>query len=594
MKNLLFAFVLGLSVLLISCGGGDGDEGAKRVAKGPVYYGGTLRVNDVEDFKNLFPLSLIDYTSHHIANLVYEGLVQFDPKDLTIQPALAESYQVNEGATIYTFKLRKGVMFHDDPCFEGGKGREMKAADVKYCLDKVCASDPMNQGYFIFQNRVKGANEYYQSTLAKKPLTGGVSGITALDDYTIQIELVKPYSGLYNVLTMQYAWIYPKEAFDKYGMDMRIKCVGTGPFKIKDMKEGETVILERNPNYYQSDEHGNQLPYLDFIKYTFIKEKKAELLEFRKGGLDVVYQLPLEMIDEVVGELEEAKVGGNPSFQMQVEPSMAIQYLGFQHQNELFKNKKLRQAFNYAIDREALVNFTLKGDGSPAKFGYVPPFSKDYDNTKIKGYGFDPDQARKLLAEAGYPNGKGFPALELVINSGGTRYTQVAEVIQKMLKENLNIDIKLNIIPFAQHIENMDNGKSIFFRGAWLADYPDPENFLNTLYGAHVPATMAEKSYLNQFRFKSAEFDSNFKKSMEEVDIKKRMELLMKCEQIAIDEAAVMPLYYDENTWLISSDVTNCFMNGMNFYDFTRVYRDQKKGNAPKTAAPVAEEKKEE
>lgn len=578
MRKLLVA--LTCVTLLWSCGGDKNKTGEKRVAKGPVSYGGVFKMNEVEDFKNLFPLSIIEQQSFSIGGQVYQGLVRFSQADLSVVPNLAESWAVNENATTFTFKIRKGVKFHNDPCFEGGEGRELSAKDVKYCFDKLCEANTMNQGFFLFKDRVKGANEYFKSTQDKKPLPNGVEGVKVVDENTIQIDLIKPYSGFLNSLGMQYAWIYPKEAFDKYGMEMRTKCVGTGPFTVKEVKEGEAVILARNENYWDVDEHGNQLPYLDAIKITFIKEKKAELLEFRKGNLDFVYQLPLEMIDEVVGELEDAKAGGNPSFQMQVMPSMAVQFLGFQTQMEPFKNKLVRQAFNYAIDRDAIVNFTLKGDGSPAKYGFVPPFSKEYDCTKIKGFTFDPEKARKLLAEAGFPGGKGLGAIELSLNAGGSRNTQVAEVIQKQLKENIGVDVKLNILPFAQHLENMENGKAPFFRVTWVADYPDPENFINQFSSQHVPENPADKAYLNFMRYKSSEFDALLNQAREETDLKKRNELLIKCDQLVIDDAVIIPLYYEENTRLLGVSVRGFDQNAMEVRDLTRVYFEQKKADA--------------
>lgn len=592
MKRILAIFCC--ATMLWSCGGNGEGEGTKKVAKGPVAYGGVLRVNEVEDFKNLFPQSINEVASHHIASQIYEGLLKLDSKDLTVKPCLAESWEINENATLFTFKIRKGVKFHDDPSFSGGEGRELKAQDVKYCLDKLCEASTTNQGYFLFENRVKGANEYFKSTAAKKPLPEGVSGVKVIDDYTLQIELVKSYAGFLYLLTMQYAWIFPKEAFEKYGMDMRTKGVGTGPFIVKDVKEGEAVILARNENYWDQDQYGNKLPYLDAIKFSFIKEKKAELLEFRKGNLDLVHQLPLEMIDEVIGELDDAKAGGNPSFTMEILPAFTTQYYGFQTQSDVFKDKRVRQALCYAVDREAIINFTLKGEGTPAKFGFVPPFTKEFDNKKIKGFSFDPDLAKKYLAEAGYPNGKGFPVVELVLNSGGTRNTQVAEVVQKMLKENLNIDIKLNVVPFAQHIENMENGKSVFFRAAWVGDFPDPESFLNNLYGGYVPESMSEKSFVNHFRFKNAKFDSVFKMAQSEADIKKRMDLLVQADQIIVDEAPLMPLFYDENTWMISMQTKNMKLNAMNTYHFNEVFMEQKKAAAPAASATSGAAQQEE
>ncbi|MCX6295136.1 MAG: ABC transporter substrate-binding protein [Bacteroidetes bacterium] len=440
-----------------SCGGGTTTTGESREAKGGVFYGGVFKMNEVEDFRNLYPLNITEVTSHRIANQVYEGLVKLSQSDLTVQPCLAEKWDKNADASQWTFHLRKGVKFHDDPCFSDGKGREVTAKDFIFCFEKLCSSSPENQQFGnTFKDRVVGANEYFQSTLDKKPIAGGVSGIKAIDDYTIQINLIHPFAGFLNILSTPGCWVYPHEALEKYAIDMRVKCVGTGPFQVKSIKEGEAVILERNPNYWNVDEFGNQLPYLDAVKYSFIKEKKSELLEFKRGNLDMIFRLPIEMIPDILGELGSAKEGNVP-FEMQVVPAMSTFYYGFQHQSNVFDKKEVRLAFNYAIDREKIVNYTLQGEGVPGNFGIVPPCFKDYDNKALKGYTFDVDKAHKYMATAGYPDGKGFPKLTLQINSGGgDRNIQTAEVIQKMLKENLNIDIEINVMPFAEHLESVE------------------------------------------------------------------------------------------------------------------------------------------
>jgi peptide/nickel transport system substrate-binding protein len=232
-------------------------------------------MNETEDFKSLYPLNVTMALENRIAKQVYEGLLKFDQSDLSIVPSLAEKWEVNEDATSYTFHIRKGVIFHDNNCFEGGKGREVKAADFKYCFDRLCVSDPSNQMYWLFKDRVKGANEYHESATNKTPLEGGVSGITVIDDYTLKIDLNYSFAGFLNIVAHNACYVYPKEAVDEYGMEMRINCVGTGPFRVKKIKESETVILDRNPGYWDTDDFGNKLPYLDGLKFSFNKEKKS-------------------------------------------------------------------------------------------------------------------------------------------------------------------------------------------------------------------------------------------------------------------------------------------------------------------------------
>ena len=574
MKRAIIAVsTVAIAALLSSCGGGQQKHKENTMqAKGPVEYGGVFRMNEEEDFRNLFPLNVTEVASFRITLQIYEGLVKFDDNDLSVIPSLAEKWDVNEDATKFTFYLRKGVKFHDDACFPNGKGREVKAQDVKYCFEKLCTVSPDNQMFWLFEDRVKGATEYYQSTVDGSALSEGVAGVKVIDDYTVEIELNYSFAGFINIIAHNGCWIYPKEAYEKYGTEMRVKCVGTGPFRIKNVKEGEAVILKRNPDYWKRDEHGNKLPYLDAVKISFLKEKKAELLEFRKGNLDMVFRLPLEMIDEVTGELEEAKKGGNTPFKMQVTPALATQYYGFQHKSELFGNKDVRLAFNHAIDRKALVTYTLQGDGSVAEYGVVPPGFKKYEYDSLQGYSYDPKKAKEFMKKAGYPDGNGFPEITLQLNSGGSRNVKLAEAVQSMLMENLGITVNMEVMPFAQHLENLETGKSLFWRTAWVADYPDPENFLNLLYGKLVPDELSEKSYINSVRYQSEEYDAVFEKALRTVDEDERYKLYRKADAIQLKDGAIMPLYYDEFTRLLQMNVKNFPANAMEYRDLTEVY----------------------
>lgn len=572
MKNTVLSLVF-MSLLVFSCGDGPNKKEPETTeALGGVAYGGVFKVNEVEDFRSLFPLNITEVTAHRITNQIYEGLVRFNQADLSILPGLAESWEVNDAGTSYTFKIRKGAYFHDDPCFEGGKGREVTAEDFGKCFTMLCTSFPENQLSWLFTGKVTGAEEYYQSTVNGAPLADGVSGITVVDANTLKIDLEYPVSDFLKLLTQAGCWVYPHEAYEKYGVEMRIKCIGSGPFIAKTVKESEAIILERNKNYWRSDEHGNQLPYLHAIKVSFLKEKKAELLAFRKGNLDMVFRLPIEMIGDVVGALEDAKKGANQPFEIETKAAYGVEYFGFNHTFELFQDKRIRKAFNYAIDRKKFVTFVLQGDGLEADKGIVPPGFEGFDYENLNGFDYDPDLARTLLAEAGYPNGEGFPEIMLQLNSGGENNIRVAEAIQSMLKEVLGLNIKLNIMPMAEHYEKVETGNAVFWRTAWLADYPDPENFINLLYGGNVPDDPHEKAYLNSERYISTKYDSLVDLARREMDQSKRNVLYRMADQVQLDDAAIIPLYYNEYTRLLHSNVRNFAQNPMEYRDLSEVY----------------------
>ncbi len=575
--NKLFIISVVSVICLSSCNGDKKEnKGTSSEAKGGVFLGGVLRTNEVEAFKSLMPIAINEINSIHIATQVYEGLVKFNQADLSILPAVAKTWDISDDKTEYTFHLRTNAKFHNDPCFPNSIGRNAVAADFKFSFEKLCTQNVANNLFDVtFKDRVDGANENFEGSKTGKSV--GVKGVTVVNDSTLKIKLLHPDASFLNILTMPGCYVYPKEAVTKYGADMRIKCVGTGPFFIETIKEGEVVIMKKHQDYWGYDADGNKLPYLDGIKWSFIRDKKTEILEFKRGNLDMVYRIPVEMFHEFMGTLENAK-NRKDEFQIVTSTALSSHYYGFNIQaNPIFAKRDVRLAFNLAIDRHKIADFTIQGEGTSADYGMVPyaeVFEKEgYDYKSLKGFGYYPDSAKKLLKAAGYPGGKGFPELNLEINSGGgDRNILIAEVIQKMLKENLGITININTVPFAEHIENIQGGKSDFFRFAWIGDYPDPESFLTLFYGKHVPTEKTEKSYINTFRYKNARFDSMFEAARFEADKTKRMKMFSEAEAIVLQDAAWIPIFYDENFRLEQRNVRNLPENPLLFMDMTTTY----------------------
>lgn len=565
-----------LLLLFTACGGGNSSPSSgstktelKPANGGEVYYGGVLKFNELEYFRSIYPLNTGEVVGHRIGNQIYEGLLRLNQTDLSVVPCLAEKMpDISADGKTYTFTLRKGVKFHDDPCFADGKGRELKAADVVNWAKILHTPAPDNKGYDYFKGRIVGGDEFYKSG---GKLPQGVSGVTAVDEYTVKIELTEPL-GFFNVLlTMPYAYIFPEEARQKYGENMRIQAVGTGAFTLKTVKENDAVLLLKNPNYWDKDANGNQLPYLDGIRVSFVKEHMAEFREFTQGKFDFMYRIPLEIADEVT-DRKGSLLSEYKKYQLQEAPSMQINYYGFLTSGKIFNNKKIRLAFNYAVDRQSLADNTMKGAAMPASYGFVPPVFAGDNHKTIKGYTFDAALARKLLSEAGYPEGKGFPEITLQINSGGKRNEQLAEAVVKMLEENLGVKTKITQLPFAQHLETHEAGKVDFWRAGWVADYPDPENFLTFLWGAHLPADPSKPTYLNTFRWKNAEFDRIFEQAIHTTDNAQRNALYEQADQIIVNDAPCLLLTYSKDQRLLQPNLRNYPQNAMEYRLFRDVY----------------------
>jgi len=563
-------------VISVSCNNNKQHEKIEnRVAAGGVQYGGVFHLNEVEDFRSLAPHNMVDLTGKNIASQIYEGLVSLDQKTLNVIPGLAESWEISPDGFIYTFHLRKDVVFHDDACFPEGKGRKFNADDVIFSFTELFTKSTENNLFSLVGNRVLGAKDYYNRP-AGQTQPENITGLRKLDDHTISFVLNEPFSGFLKVLATPAGWIYPKEADEKYGIDLRSHCVGTGPFSLNKLIENEIIILARNNDYWKKDSFGNSLPYLDALKFTFIKEKKSEMMEFMKGNLDMVYGVTREDVDEydLNTTLEKGEYATS-NFLVQISPSLSIQYYSFKQMSDVFENIDVRKAFNYAIDRKKIVDYALNGLGVAAEHGIVPPSIANYPIEDVNGYEFSVSKAQHYLARAGYPGGKDFPRLTLSLNSGGgTENLLVAEAVQKMLSENLGIYLDLSITGRAQHFERVELGQVDFWRDSWLADYYDPENFLCLFYGKLVPEDINAKSYYNSTRYKSDEFDYLYNNAIKEINNEKRMELYCKADQRILDDAVIIPLYYDKTVRLLQLYVKNFPANSMEARDFGSVFFD--------------------
>jgi peptide/nickel transport system substrate-binding protein len=316
-------------------------------------------------------------------NQIFNGLVQVD-EDLNTIPCLAKSWTISKNQLTYTFKLRNDVYFQNHPVFKNGKGRKMVAKDFVYSFYRLIDPKVASSGGWIFSDKVKDANSF-----------------KALNDSTFQIQLLKPFPAFINLLSAQYCSVVPKEIVEHYGKDFRNHPVGTGPFKFKYWKEDEKLVLLKNENYWEKD--GEQpLPYLDAVKVTFISDKQSAFMNFIKKDLDFFNSVDGSYRDDILtksGKMTSKYAG---KFQLFKGPYLCTEYVGIlvDTANVLVKKsplrfKKVRQAINYAIDKEKLIKYLRNSIGTPATAGFVPIGMPGFDSTKVKGYQYNPKLALK-------------------------------------------------------------------------------------------------------------------------------------------------------------------------------------------------------
>jgi peptide/nickel transport system substrate-binding protein len=530
-------------------------------------YGGMFNYNESAPVRGLFPLGITQLSSYRLAAQVYEGLLRIDGTDLSIQPGLATSWEVDPTNTVYTFELRKGVRFHDDPCFEGGKGREMTGEDVLHCFTELCTPGPRNLLAWLFQDLVLGAGARINAVMAGRT-PPPVKGLELLDDGRFRITLSAPSTTFLQVLAHQGCWIYPKEMVAHYGDDLPWHPVGTGAFILRAIKPGSSMVFERNPAYWGTDEHGNALPFLDGVRVTFEQDRAKEWEAFSRGTL-TYYPEP----DRAALTALAARPEGPPT--VLTAAGLSVQFYGFSRVRAPFTDRRVRKAFSLAIDRRALVDSVLGELALPAERGVVPPGLPDYPYDSVPLLGYDPAQAKALLREAGYASGADLPTVFLQVNNDGPAYVRVASAVQVMLERNLGVQAVISVLPAEQHFARVERAQAQFWREGWVADHPDPENFLALFYGRNAPADTTEPSFLSSTRFKDKQYDAYFQAAQSSIDRTERMRLLANCERILMEDAVVLPIYHERMVRALQPWVRDLPINGMDFLQLRSAWFDR-------------------
>ncbi len=479
---------------------------------------------------------------------LYNTLVEVDSQ-LRIVPSLAHRWEVSADKKQYTFYLRPDVYFHDDPCFPGGKGRRMTAHDVEYSFRRIVDEATASPGSWIFNDRVDS-----------------VQGFKALNDSAFQLRLARPYHPILGILSMQYCSVVPREAVEKYKGDFRRHAVGTGPFRYVAWEEGQALILRRHTNYFEKDRAGNRLPYLDGIKISFFDSKATEFLLFRQGKLDFINDIDASFKDEVLNKKGELRSEWQGNIQLQTHPYLNIEYLGIlvDSANALVKGsptrmKKVRQAINYGFDRRKMVLYLRNSLGIPAESGFVPSGLPSFDSAKVRGYHYDPQRSRQLLQEAGFSR-QNLPKLTLYTIP---IYADIASYIARQLEE-IGFSVQVEAIQKSLLLDMTSNSKALFFRGSWIADYPDAENYLSVFYSKN-PAPP------NYTRYNNPAFDRALERAMAETNDSLRYQLYREADQIVINDAPVVPLWYDVVVRLIQPEVRDFRPNALNLLELRTV-----------------------
>jgi peptide/nickel transport system substrate-binding protein len=509
-----------------------------------------FRYNESAGITSLDPAFAKDQANIWACNQIFNSLVQLD-NDLNIKPCIAKKWLISNNGTLYTFILRDDVYFHKSALFKDST-RKVVANDFEYSFKRIVSEKTASPGLWIF-NYVKKDNNNYC--------------FKAINDTIFQIELEKPFPPFLGLLTMQYCSVVPHEAVEYYGSDFRKNPIGTGPFYLKLWKEGVKMVLLKNKQYFEF-ENGHRLPFLDAVSVSFIIDKQSVFLEFIKGNIDFISGLDASYKDELLtinGRL-------NPKYENKItlysQPYLNTEYFGIlmDTNNQLVKNsplkiKKIRQAINYGIDREKIIKYLRNNIGIPAFAGMVPKGMPGFAPDIVKGFSYNPEKAYQLVKECGYSTSK---PLKVKLSTTAS-YLDICKFIQKQLSD-IGIELELDVTPPATLRETVAQSKVAFFRGSWIADYPDAENYLSLFYSKNKSPYGPNYTHYN-----NKEFDMLYEKSRTETKDSLRYIIYRKMENIVMEDAPVVVLYYDKVLRFVRKNIEGLEPNPMNLLILKRV-----------------------
>ncbi len=583
----IFVGLLAILISLSSCTKKNDDGGLA------VFHG-----SFIDDIKSLDPASAYDTLSLDILPSIYETLYQYSYLAIpyAVEPLLAADMpKFSADRLTVTIPIRQGIHFQDDACFKAnnGKGRELKAQDFVYAFKRLALPSPVSAGFWILSEKVVGVNAFHDKianadkAAREKIMEEPLEGVRALDDYTLQIKLTKPYPQILYVLAMGFSAPVAHEVVEAYGDDkgsITEHPVGTGPFTLKTWDRGRQIVLDRNPTFHTDfyptkaadrfrergllADAGARLPMLDRVSINIIKEHQPSWLNFMKGNQDVV-AIPRDSFSQAIAN----SAGLSPQLakkgiQLNIETGTHFYYISFNAKDKIVgQNKALRQAMSSAINREKWIEIFTNKTGMKAG-GLLPPRIPDRPQFQTLKYDYNLERARELMKKAGYPEGKGLPELNFDLRGANTANRQLGEFFaQQFAAIGIRINVIYNTLP--SFLEKGKTGNLQVFAGGWAMDYPDAENVFQLLYGPNrAPGT-------NDSNFDNAEFNKLYEQIAVMDPSTKRAELVHHMDDIVQEECIWALGYYHAayeltQPWLLNYRGSSIINNKFKYFRIDR------------------------
>ena len=557
MKGTILLFVI-LSSLIYSCALND-----SRVVKGgKAVYGDTVNLSIPEPIQTLHPLYNSDLYAHRIISNIFEPLFDLDAKSNEIVPRVAASFVWKKDHTVLRVYIRKGILFHEDPCFDGGNA-ELTASDVKFTLEMACSQNDINQSNDALIGKIKGADVFF-----KNKEVNSISGIRIVNSYCLDIELNGKYAHFPQLLTSSKYGICSKVAYMHYKKDIINHPIGTGPFQLSQLRNTQ-VLLSYNPSYWKKDAFGNVLPYLNALKFQVIPSEKNDVLAFKNQQTDMISEVSPQHIDHILYDLKALHYKKPFAHRVMVIPGSRVSMIVLNQQLDCFKDPRIRRAIDLVIDREIIANELMNGDGIPAKQGFAPP-STYYNNNELPKKPVDVVLAKQLFREAGYGPNRPFPIMNLYVAGNNSQQAKIyCQYIAKQLKTVLGIETIIHEVDLATRLSAVVSNKATIWKLGWSPDYPDPEAYFGLFYSKN-PTNKNQNPLFPKVN--SAIYDFNFSMGMEESDNGLRNNYFTTCDLILQEEHWVLPILYEDFVFVFNLKMRGIKVSQIGLFDFTETY----------------------
>ena len=522
--------------------------------------GGSFSFCSQNRIHNLHPSLIGDASTSLVANQIFEGLVKLNSENLEVEPCLVESFEFNPNTFVYTFTLKDDVFFHDNKCFEKGIGRKVCVDDVIYTFKNICTKQMVNGGYYnTLKGVVKGVEDYFNGSSSE------ISGIRAIGKNKIEIELHRPNGLFLKRLAGINFSIVAKEAVEKYGHE---NYVGTGPFiPLKFDSYHDQQVLIKNKHYHEKDINGIRLPYLDSICIDFEIGIKHQIKNVVEKKSSMVLNLPFKAVRRV---FRDYKGKFDNEVMMQSAPFLCTNYIEFNLNSDVLKNKKIRKAISFALNKQEITQKVFgETRGKIGDSGITHPYIPNYRKNGVNGYSYNSDTAKKLILKSGFDS---IRPLQLDVSEDDYKSIGIADEIRFQLERELGIIVEINIVPERYKIEKARYAKGDMYISKSKANFSSPEDFLNIFYGKTVPQSLEIPSFPNTTRFSNKDFDRTLDRARKSIDEENANKSYAAAERLLMEECPIAVLWYEESNRLINSNIKGLSLNQIQYIDFSRVH----------------------